>query len=127
MTERLSPHFTADEFRCRCQRPECPATLTPIPALVDILEALRARVGPLTITSGLRCDYWNRFVGGQPGSEHLTGHAADVRCDTSQARYALVQAAITHGVTRLGVDRAFVHVGVSPSHPQQVVWVYPAG
>lgn len=124
----LSPHFTDDEFRCRCQRPECPAPPRPAPTLLTALETLRTIIGrPLVIASGLRCDYWNRFVGGQPGSEHLTGHAADVACDTSQARYQLIHAALTHGVTRLGVDRAFVHVGVSPSHPQQVVWVYPAG
>lgn len=43
-----------------------------------ILEPLRARVGPILVTSGFRSDIVNRQIGGSPTSQHTKGEAADI-------------------------------------------------
>lgn len=47
--------------------------------LVDnVLDPIRELVAaPVIITSGYRCELLNALVGGTPGSQHRTGHAAD--------------------------------------------------
>lgn len=51
-----------------------------IKALVDtVLQPLRdAWGGPITISSGWRCDELNKEVGGSATSAHKTGYAADI-------------------------------------------------
>lgn len=48
-------------------------------SLVDnVLDPIREFVGvPVIVTSGYRCEWLNKAVGGVPNSQHRTGHAAD--------------------------------------------------
>ena len=53
-----------------------------VPALLDRLEAIRGHFGaPVRVTSGTRCPAHNDAVGGEPGSMHLIGLAADITVD----------------------------------------------
>jgi len=125
VTAFLGRHFRLEEFRCRCGRPTCDAPTVPAPALVSLLDNIRDDVGvPLTITSGLRCSFWNQHEGGEPNSGHLTGTEADVACPTSRLRYFLLVSAITRGVRRIGIGKSFVHFGVATGLPQDVIWTY---
>ena len=75
MSRMLSEHFAADELACPC----CGAC-TVSRRLLTLLEAIRAAWGgPLVVNSGYRCPPHNREVGGEPGSCHTTGEAADIR------------------------------------------------
>lgn len=122
----MTAYFTAEEFRCRCGRPECDAPTSIDPDLLTRLIVLRDILGsPVRITSGLRCAERNRQEGGVPESEHLTGEAADIACATSPARFALLQAAGQAGFTRIGIGRTFVHLDMSPTKPSGVLWLYP--
>ena len=74
-TRMLSDHFALAEFASR------DGTLAVLvhPALVELLEAIRAEVGrPVVITSGYRSAAHNRRVGGRSQSRHLWGMAADI-------------------------------------------------
>lgn len=45
------------------------------------LEMIRSLVGlPILISSGYRCLELNAAIGSKPGSQHVTGHAADITC-----------------------------------------------
>jgi hypothetical protein len=46
---------------------------------VNVLQKVRDIVGPLTVTSGYRCERLNNAVGGKPTSQHLKGYAADIQ------------------------------------------------
>ncbi len=117
----LSPHFSRKEFACRCGCGKDDVH----PLLVMALEDLREELGrPVVITSGVRCPEWNRAVGGRPNSAHLTGEAADIAVAGSAERMDLVRAALEVGFRRVGVAREFVHLDVSPTLPQDVLWVY---
>ena len=88
-SDRLSEHFRASEFRCRCldkglrSAEFCGGNIAPEgvdPALIEGLEILRAELGgrPIYVTSAYRCPAYNRKIGGAPKSYHVTGKAADI-------------------------------------------------
>lgn len=92
---RLSPHFLAREFACKC----CSYGTHPgdvDPRLVADLEALRVALGkPVLIVSGCRCRAYNDRCGGARSSQHLLGTAADVRVE-GMSPDALVAAVLLH-------------------------------
>ena len=111
---QLSANFRAAEFKCKCSNPECSNTLID-PALVDILQNIRDHFGvSVNITSGYRCSKHNKAVGGNSGSHHLQGMAADITVTGIEpvdvARYAE-----SIGVKRIGLYDMeygyFVHIG----------------
>ena len=72
---QLSENFNLKEFECPC----CHTVLLN-PLLVSKLQKLRDEWGqPLIITSGYRCEFHNREVGGVKRSLHRLGQAADVQ------------------------------------------------
>jgi uncharacterized protein YcbK (DUF882 family) len=80
---------------------------------------------PIKISSGFRCEDHNVSVGGATNSAHLTGDAVDIAVSSSKQRFALIREAIYAGFVRIGVSRqGFIHVDVSVSNPQNVMWVY---
>ena len=83
---QLSPHFALSEMlrsdvahaRGLYQVPT-PAVVERLRELcVELLEPVRASVGPLRVTSGYRRPGVNSAVGGSSTSAHLSGWAADV-------------------------------------------------
>ncbi len=82
---QLSPHFSLAEFTLSSKALSMGVKNTPTPAhlenlkhLADRMEAVRALFNrPIEITSGYRNPVVNKAVGGVPGSDHASGHAAD--------------------------------------------------
>jgi len=70
----LSENFSREEFACKCQ---CGSD-TVDAELIRILQDVRDKFGPITITSGVRCAEYNRNVGGVKTSQHIKGRAADI-------------------------------------------------
>ena len=120
-------YFDDKEFLCKCGRLECDALTVVSPILLSQLNILRNLYGrPLTINSGLRCEFWNDKEGGVKDSEHLAGDAADIPCSNGKDRYELVRKAFEAGFERIGVGKTFVHLDVSPSKVAGVIWLYPS-
>ena len=124
MSEFFTPESDPHLFKCPCNRPECDAP-KPTEALLDALDRIRDYVDrPVIVTSGVRCEERNTSVGGEADSEHLTGRAADIYTPTSAEMYAIVEACYVIRVARIGVYRdKHVHIDVSASKPQHVMWV----
>jgi len=117
----LSAHFSEEEFVCHCGCGKVHVD----PRLVYLLEKAREVLGrPIIITSGYRCAAHNKAVGGKPVSAHLTGEAADIQCVFSAERHDLVRTFLTLGVSRIGIGRGFIHIDVSTTLPQRVMWLY---
>jgi zinc D-Ala-D-Ala carboxypeptidase len=71
----LSQNFSRYEFACPCG---CGADDVS-PELVSALQGIRALAGvPIIVHSAVRCEKYNKSVGGKPDSQHLTGKAADI-------------------------------------------------
>ncbi|KKK74109.1 hypothetical protein LCGC14_2887080 [marine sediment metagenome] len=79
---QLSPHFTLAELTTTSHRtidnrpPE--EVIDRLQTLcVNLLEPVRAKFGPLWVTSGFRCLELNTLIGGSKTSAHVDGCAAD--------------------------------------------------
>lgn len=72
---KLSKHFARSEFACKCG---CGFD-TVDAVLIQYLEAVRNHFNcPVVVTSGCRCDSYNRSIGGSTNSQHVKGRAADI-------------------------------------------------
>jgi len=90
-----------------------------------MLDRVRDRAGvPMVVTSGPRCPEYNALIGGAKYSEHIDGDGADILCEDSALRHAILKAAIEEGVNRIGIGKSFIHLGVSESNSQDVIWCY---
>lgn len=107
---QLSKNFKLDEFKCKCGK--CDPILVD-EALVTYLQQIRNHFGrSVNINSGYRCAAHNASpkVGGNKGSHHVKGKAADIRVSgitpEEVAKYAE-----SIGIRRIGLYDNFVHIG----------------
>jgi len=100
------------------------------PRLLAVLTQLEQEDGlPIHVNSGFRDPARNKAVGGVSNSEHTDQPAtgADIQCLQSTTRFKLVTAALKRGITRIGIGKTFVHIGMSTTRPASVMWhYYPA-
>ena len=118
-----SEHFKSAELRCRhCGREGVRQEL------LDVLEALRAKAGPLKVNSAYRCANHPVELRKLKPGYHARGLAADlVPLATSlRAFYYVVRA--ESRVKGIGVDHAagYIHVDIRDS-AASVLWVYLNG
>jgi hypothetical protein len=86
---KLSAHFDLCEFtRSESAKREgvsnnpTPEHLENIKVLCEkVLEPIRAKFGPINISSGYRSADLNHFIGGSLNSDHCKGRAADIDMD----------------------------------------------
>ena len=84
--ERLGKYFYLSEFCRSSWAARRGITIVPGPHIVDslrslvvnVLDPLRAEVGPLFVSSGYRPIKVNEGVGGSRTSQHVMGQAADI-------------------------------------------------
>lgn len=130
--DNLTPHFSRSEFTCK---DNCGFDAIS-PSLVESLETLRSKLNrPILILSGCRCEKHNTEVGGEKNSQHLLGHAADIRVPGLTAEEvceAAMQLSSSHGeeefyaIRGFGLDeeRNFVHLDVRDTPAR---WRYQDG
>lgn len=88
------------------------------------LDQMRFHAGiPIIITCGIRTPDGNNQIGGVHDSAHLTGEAADIHCADSHSRLKLISSAIMVGFVRIGDETHHIHVDISKTLPQNVMWV----
>lgn len=118
-----SEHFKAAELRCRhCGREGVQREL------LDILESLRAKAGPLKVNSAYRCPKHPVEARKPKPGHHSRGIAADlVPLEISlRAFHEIVRSELR--IKGIGVDRTagYVHVDL-PEAVEPVYWVYRNG
>jgi uncharacterized protein YcbK (DUF882 family) len=117
----LTRNFSRSEFRCKC---DCGADHIEL-ELVRLLQEIRDMMGePIYINSGVRCEKYNQWVGGVPNSEHISGEAADIKCENSNDRYHMMIECLRKFV-RVGLALDFIHVGIGRGRVLDVLWLYP--
>ena len=79
---------------------------------------------PFVINSWCRCCKHNADVGGSPTSSHLKGVAVDLWCNSSEARYKILDGLLYAGFTRIGIGKTFIHVDSDKDKSQGVIWIY---
>jgi zinc D-Ala-D-Ala carboxypeptidase len=116
----LTKNFSTSEFECPC----CKVAFLS-PEFIALLQRVRELAGvPMSISSGYRCEPHNAAVGGVDSSAHCDGTAADIRCLSGTAKFAIIAAAIDVGFSRIGVSGTFVHLDMAENKPRYVLWTY---
>jgi zinc D-Ala-D-Ala carboxypeptidase len=89
--------------------------------LCEVLERVRAAMGPIFISSGYRCLELNTAIGGSKTSRHMDGCAADTGYANESLR-TVANHLIEHAQV-LGIDQViyefgrWVHIGIAlPGH-----------
>lgn len=117
----MPEHFTEAELSCRCG---C-GSMDLKPRLLKALGRLRVAYGePIIITSGYRCEAYNKKIKGSQDSQHCLGLAVDVGIAASVNRYRLISCALALGFRGVGIDPAFIHLDMRDGEP--VCFLYPA-
>ena len=121
-----SEHFSNDELRC----PHCGECHMDSDFL-ETLEEIREAIGsPLFVTSGYRCHDYNTMISttGREGP-HVQGKAVDIMI-AGEAAYVLVNTALYHGITGVGVaqkgsyGKRFIHLDTVHSELRPRIWSY---
>lgn len=76
------------------------------------------------ITSGTRCEDCNLKAGGKTNSAHLTGYAADIKCEDSRSRALIIGGLVEAGFSRIGIHPKFIHADNCPNKVEAVFWLY---
>jgi uncharacterized protein YcbK (DUF882 family) len=86
----LTEHFSFEELTRTGQsalqdanRKEAMVYVERLKALAEMLEVIRAKFGPVSVTSAFRGPSVNAAAKGSKTSQHLTGEAADIGCGAS--------------------------------------------
>ena len=127
----LTRHFSQSEVACKCNR--CRGAAKISPDLMRRLQQMRDAVGPIRITSGVRCRKHPESRT-RPTSSHVpndlgdiegkVGHAVDIAAGTSARRFRLLAAAIAADFTRIGIGKSFLHLDNDYKKSQGVIWDY---
>lgn len=90
------------------------------------LDELRDKCGfPISITSGLRSkDQNDALKGSASNSGHLRGYEVDIACTDGFRRDKIIRLSYEVGFTRRGIGKDFIHLGIDPELPNQVMWTY---
>ena len=93
------PNFSFSELACR-ETGECVVD----EVLVDCLQRLRDKVGPVTVVSGHRSSSHSVERAKKRPGTHAMGLAVDVACAGKEA-FAVLQTALDVGFTGIGVSQ----------------------
>ena len=78
-TKQLSPHFSVNEFRCKCGKQH---DILISEELISQLERLfdTMHCSKIIVSSGHRCSEYDKRIGNSGVGQHILGKAADVYC-----------------------------------------------
>lgn len=119
---KTSVHFTNTDF-ANCTPPSSINDMSQ--STLNKLDAVRVHLGrkPI-ITSAFRSPEHDRSRGRSGTGAHTTGRAVDIGCITSTDRMRVVEAGLKAGFRRIGIAATFIHLDDSPTHAQNVIWLY---
>lgn len=125
---QLSPHFRLSEFvrsatakRLSIPNDPSPAVLANLRTFAKSLEPVRELSGgPVSLSSGYRCDALNRAIGGSSSSVHDDGFAGDLLlkgCTREQLVRRIVDAGLPFD--QLILEESWLHFGLFSPRGEQ--------
>lgn len=116
------PNFNKEEFDCKATGENGMSH-----EFMTILQAIRTDFRKsMTITSGFRSvKHPIEAKKTHSNGEHTQGNCCDVACTASRDRFLLIQLALKHGITRIGIAKNFIHLGIGGKNlPNNIIWDY---
>ena len=109
----ITPNFSRAEMSCRCG---CGLDYMD-EQFMKMLQQLGNQLGPLPVTSGVRCEKHNHESGGYPKSAHLQSKGADILIFGLRA-LQLVEEARRIGFSGLGISQK------GDKSSRSFIWIY---
>lgn len=120
--EPLPDYFPERPWGCKCHT--CKRTGFVMTELITMLNMARHFAGvPFVITSAMRCEAYNFYLGGSKDSSHISGVAADIEVKDSRSRYKILNGVFLAGFMRIGIHIDFIHVDIDGFKDRSVAWV----
>lgn len=123
----ISPHFTEEEFACRCG---CRRFAIDFDLILRLEKARDIAGISFVVRSGCRCPSWNIHENGKPNSAHLTDvdngercQAVDIATVTDRGRYSVINGLLAAGFSRIGIGAGYVHTDIDPKKPPYVMFL----
>lgn len=127
----MSEHFTTTELtdsstatRLGIDNTAPADVLLHLETLASGLENVRMELGyPMHIDSGYRCPALNAAIGGAHDSAHLSGYAADFKCDDFGTPLDIVKAIVASGLKfdQCIQEGTWVHISFDPAMRQETL------
>jgi len=109
----ITKDFSFSEFGCKCGHCEFGDGTQIDVDLVKKLQKIRNELGKqMAVSSGIRCDYWNRHEVGRKFSQHLPkmgARAADISISNQSDKVLIAGRALALGLS-VGVYDSFLHL-----------------
>lgn len=118
----LYPNFSKEEFDCKHTGENNMQH-----EFMQKLQNIRKVYGKsMKVTSGFRSTkHPIEAKKTHSNGEHTQGTCADIYCDNGSDRFKLITLAIANGVTRIGIAKNFLHLGIGGKGlPNNVIWEY---
>lgn len=106
----LSNNLHHHEFQCKCGNSTCINTVYDTRLMIAYDEFRKKFNDKVTITSGYRCEYHNRNVGGVTDSHHTLGAAMDIAIPKDKKDYFIECAKKTFPYVQVYEKKNFIHV-----------------
>lgn len=116
------PNFSKEEFDCKHTGENNMQH-----EFMEKLQKIRQVYNkPMTITSGFRSKkHPIEARKTHSNGEHTQGMCADIACTNSSDRFQLISLALANGITRIGIAKTFIHLGIGGKGlPNNVIWEY---
>lgn len=132
MNEKLSDHFSLNEFVLSQTATRYGIDNTPTPDIVDHLrvtaagmEQVRSLLGdlPIRVSSGYRSQRLNRLIGGSATSAHCEGWAVDFTCEAFGSPQSVARTIRDSDLKfdQIIFEGTWVHISFKPTMRQEVL------
>lgn len=115
-------HFSQDDFN-RCS-PRCQITDMNVD-FMNLLEKARKIANiPFVLNSAYRSVEHEKRMYRSGYSSHCKGLAVDIRAQTGDEKYIIVNALLQVGFPRIGIHKSFIHVDLDKSKFHPCIFTY---
>lgn len=117
-----APYFWKKDFDCKATGENNMQK-----EFLDVLLEIRKAYGkPMLVTSGFRsARHPMEAKKGHANGEHVQGLCCDIACRDSRERFELIKIALDLGISRIGIAKTFIHIGLgNKALPANVIWEY---
>lgn len=110
-------YFSPQELSCPC----CLKN-TMDDDFMTLIEVIREELDlPMSVTSGYRCDDYNKLIGGASRSWHTKGRAMDIKRPSGAYTWKIVELAQKHGIRGIEIGTNHIHLD-NGDRVEPIIW-----
>ena len=113
--------YDRDDFICKCGCNVNNINSRIVNLCNELYDVTGVYIG---VNSGYRCVNHSIAIGSNENSSHCKGLAVDLDIRDNRIRFQVIKAAMSLGVTRIGISDNFCHFDFDPDKAGDIIWLY---